>query len=134
MKQHWSAPGISVTPFDVSSLGDVHSLSDAALKIRLEQGGYVFSKQFQANPDYIHRVISGSDVLISVGGNIANFNGYIELNPSAAFLWDQLQTPQTLSALEAALEGQFGISHEQAAEDVLNFVKELQDHEMVSAV
>lgn len=122
---------ICVTPFDLSSLGDVTELSDAELKIRLEQGGYVFRKKFQAKPDYIHRQIMDSDVLISVGGNIANFNGYIELNSSAALLWDEMKTPRTTSELEAALEARFGIPHEQAVEDVLDFLKELQDHDMV---
>ena len=40
---------------------------------------------------YILRKIAGEDVVIPIGGNIANFNGVIRLNESAAFLWKKVQ-------------------------------------------
>lgn len=89
-------------------------------------------KKFQSKSDYIHRRIADSDVLISVGGNIANFNGYIELNASAAFLWDEMKEPRTATDLEKSLEKHFDVSHEQAVEDVLYFLKELQENDMVN--
>lgn len=131
MKQKWKSPVMSVTPVDLNKLGDINQLSDAELKIKLEQAGYKFQKIYQASDDYIHRQIAGSDVLISVGSNIANFNGYIELNKSAVVLWKKLQNPCQLNELEQVLEETFGISHETAVEDVLDFLKELQDHNMV---
>ena len=89
------------------------------------------AKTYQAKDGYIHRKVAGSDVLISVGGNVADFNGYIELNASAAFLWDELKTPVTAETLTQKLAEQFNISHAQAAEDVLDFLKDLQEHKMV---
>ena len=52
-----------------------------------EQPEGLSRKTYQASQNFIHRKIADSDVLISVGSNIANFNGYIELNGSAADLW-----------------------------------------------
>lgn len=89
-------------------------------------------KKFQMKDCYIHRQIAGSDVLISVGGNIANFNGYIELNASAAFLVDEMKEPRTAEELEQALENEFDISRERVSEDVLGFLNELQEHDMVT--
>lgn len=43
-------------------------------------------KRFQSKSTFVHRRVADSNVLISVGQNIANFNGYIELNTSADFL------------------------------------------------
>jgi len=40
---------------------------------------------YQAKKGFVHRSIAGNDVLISVGANVANFNGYIMLNPTAFF-------------------------------------------------
>lgn len=74
MKRKWSTPLMSVDPVDLSKLSDVSQLSDAELKI--ESAGYQFQKTYQASQDYIYRKIAGADVLISVGSNIANFNGY----------------------------------------------------------
>lgn len=89
------------------------------------------AKTYQAKDGYIHRKVAGADVLVAIGGNVADFNGYIELNASAAFLWDQLKTPVTAEALASALEKQFEVSSEQAVEDTLAFLQALQNHKMV---
>lgn len=86
---------------------------------------------YQVKPGYIHRKVAGSDVLISVGGNVADFNGYIELNAAAANLWDWMKEPCTAEQLSEKLENTFGIDHAQAEADVWDFLKELQEHDMV---
>lgn len=91
-------------------------------------------KLYKRKDCYIHRKVAGSDVLISVGENIANFNGYIELNASAAFLWDKLNDFCSLNHLETAMAEQFGIEMEQASADVHEFVKELEEQKMVEVV
>mgnify|MGYP000428236159 CR=1 FL=1 len=65
--------------------------------MRLEECGHRFRNTFQAKDCYIHRKIGDSDVLICIGQNIADFNGYIELNATAALLWETLQEPSTVS-------------------------------------
>lgn len=97
----------------------------------IEKGRFQSDKTYQVKNGYVHRKVAGSDVLISIGGNVANFNGYIELNSSAACLWEQMKEPCTCQQLEQCLESNFGISHRQAAADVLDFIKELQMHDMV---
>lgn len=44
----------------------------------------VCETKYKIREGYIHRKAAGNDVLISVGENVANFNGYITLNPAAA--------------------------------------------------
>lgn len=131
MKKKWQTPQVTFTSVKTEKLGDVSQLSDAELKIRLEQAGYKFQKKYQASKDYIYRKIADADVLISVGSNIANFNGYIEINQSAVDLWEKMQTPTGLDELEQLLEKKYGISHEIAVEDVLEFVNLLIKHNMV---
>ena len=122
LKKKWTVPKMSVQQVDLDKLEDTSQLPDA---------GYEFEKKYQASENYIHRKIADSDVLISVGSNIANFNGYIQLNNSAVSLWEQLAEPSTTEQLEKVLEDKYGISHEQAVEDVADFLKELKDHDMV---
>lgn len=131
MKLKWESPEMSVIPIDLNGLGDVNQLSNAELKMKLEQAGYKFQKTYQASENYIHRKIADSDVLISVGSNIANFNGYIEINESAADLWAKLQQPSKLGELEQVLEEKYGINHEIAVQDVLDFIQLLREHDMV---
>ena len=42
--------------------------------------------RYRVAEGFVHRQVAGNDVLISVGANVANFNGYITLNPTASFL------------------------------------------------
>lgn len=132
MKKRWIDPKLSEIPFDRSTLKNAETMSDPELKIMLEKGGYKFSKKFQTKSDYVHRRIADNEVLISIGENIANFNGYIELNSSAAFLWDEMKEPRTSGELEKLLEEHFHLSHEKAAEDVIDFLNKLKEHDMVT--
>lgn len=131
MRRDYLKPTATVVACDADILADADKLDDAELKVKLEQFGYSFDKRFQTKKTYIHRKVAGNEVLISIGENIANFNGYIELNASAAFLWDQMKEPCTLCELEKALEESFGLPYAQAVEDVLDFLNELQEHEMI---
>lgn len=90
-------------------------------------------RTYRRSSGYIHRSVAGSEVLISIGENIANFNGYIELNPSAAFLWDALAEPQTLGALAERLAGHFDLPLAQAQADTREFLEELVQQNMVTA-
>lgn len=92
-----------------------------------------FSGQmFTAAPNFIHRKVADADVLISIGENIANFNGYIELNPSAVLIWDALTAPKSFEALREMLEKTYEITPEQAEEDLSEFLNLLLEHKMVT--
>lgn len=112
---------------------DASRLSDAELKISMEQNGYHFSKTYQANENFIYRKIADSDVLISVGENIADFNGYVQLNESAAFLWNELQQPKTMDQLEQALQKKYDLSYEKTVEDVIDFLNQLYENNMLKS-
>ena len=55
MKKEWTAPTMSIQKVDVDKLGDVSQLSDAELKIRLEDAGYDFKKKYQASENYVSK-------------------------------------------------------------------------------
>ena len=87
---------------------------------------------YKAKEDFVHRKVAESDVLISVGANVANFNGYITLNPTASLLWDALATPQTVDTLTQMLTAEFDVSDEAAKTDVENFLEMLKRNSMVT--
>ena len=87
--------------------------------------------RYQASQNFIHRKITGLDVLISVGESIANFDGYIQLNATAAALWNFLSVPRTEDEMAAMLAEQYGISSEEARADATEFLELLKTHQMV---
>ena len=103
------------------------------LKLKLEAAGFPFTATFQVKDNYVHRKVAGNDVLIAIGEDVANFNGYIQMNPSAAYLWEAMKEPRTVAQLEKTLEDAFDVSCVQATADVLDFLKVLQEHNMICA-
>lgn len=124
----------SVYSCDTSQLESFSNLSDTEFMQKLKELGFPLEAEFSASPNFIHRKISDTDVLISMGSNIANFNGYIELNPSAASLWDQLETPCRFSDLMKKLMDTYHISRETAAADTMEFLELLLQHEMIAVL
>ncbi len=74
------------------------------------------------NPDYLLRSVAQSKVVVPVGKAAVAFPGMVNLNETGAFLWELLETEQTVVSLAAALEKEYGISNERAVEDVENFL------------
>ena len=88
-------------------------------------------KYIAKKDSFIHRSVAGSDVLISVGANVARFNGYIQLNSVGAFIWETLLTPVTIDELVDAVMEKFYVDNTTALADTTEFLQELLDNEMV---
>ena len=92
------------------------------------------SKYYQTKDCYLHRKIAGQDILISLGGNIANFNGYVALNDTASCLWDAMAEPAGKEKLAQALVEEFAVSQADAQADVEEFLAMLLEKEMIVEV
>lgn len=88
--------------------------------------------KYVAKDGFIHRQIAGIDVLVSFGGNVANFNGYIQLNPTAVFIWQQLQDPVEIEELINRITGEYEVPYDLARKDVISFIRELESKDMVA--
>lgn len=91
-------------------------------------------KKFKTKENYIKRKIAETDVLIPIGENVADFNGFIELNPSAAVIWDTLTQGANRKDLICALTESFQIPQETAAADIDEFIALLFQHGMIEEV
>lgn len=89
------------------------------------------SKKYKASPDFIYRKMADLDVLISVGSNIADFNGYIEMNETAAVMWKALQNSCDVNELADTVVNTYSISREEAFMDAQDFLEELKKNHMV---
>ena len=80
---------------------------------------------------FILRKIAGEDVVVPIGNNIADFNGIINLNESAAFLLGLLKDDVSTSELIKQLIDKYEIDKELAIKDVDNFIDILKEHQML---
>lgn len=77
------------------------------------------------SPDFLLRDVADSLVLVPVGAATERFPGMITLNETGKFLWDALETEQTLDSLTERLLEQYQVEQAQAREDVEAFLKKL---------
>ncbi len=83
---------------------------------------------------FILRQIAGEDIVVPIGNNIADFNGVIRLNESAAFLWRELQSETSKNDLVNKLKSEYEIGEELAAKDVEDFIKILEENNALEGV
>lgn len=80
---------------------------------------------------FILRQIAGEDIVVPIGNNIADFNGVIRLNESAAFLWKTLQEEISKEELINSLIKEYKIDENLATNDVEVFLDILKEHKAI---
>lgn len=83
---------------------------------------------------FILRKIAGEDIVVPIGNNIADFNGVIRLNESAAFLWRELQEELSKEDLISKLRNEYEIDEELASTDVQDFLDILVENNAIEGV
>ena len=100
---------------------------------------YLIQEGFRGNSmkikdGFILRKIAGEDIVVPIGNNIADFNGVIRLNESAAFLWKVLQEEISKVDLVNSLIEEYGIDKSLATNDVEGFLDILEEHKAIEGV
>lgn len=78
------------------------------------------------------RRIADLDVVIPIGNNIADFNGIISLNETAAFLWKRLTLKEDLPQIVDALIEEYDVNPEVARKDIELFIEQLTQANIVT--
>ena len=91
-------------------------------------------KRYQVADGFVHRQIADIHILISLRERIADFNGYMSLNPTAAFLWEAMAQPKSAEELTLALTEEFEVTLAQASKDVEDFLSHLLERSLIKEV
>lgn len=78
------------------------------------------------NPDFLLRSVADSLVIVPVGQAALDFPGMITLNPTGAYIWELLETEQTVQSLTDSVVARYEVEEEKARQDVEAFVGRLQ--------
>jgi hypothetical protein len=73
----------------------------------------------------VMRNVGDEKLLMPSGAQVANLNGLIILNDTAAYLWELLATECSIDELITAVEERFEVAAEVACDDVRAFVEEI---------
>lgn len=74
---------------------------------------------------FLLREVAGTLVIVPVGKAAVAFSGMITLNATSAYLWELLETQQTVKTLTDALVSRYAVEQSRAQEDVEEFIRKL---------
>lgn len=77
------------------------------------------------NGNFLLRSVADTLVLVPVGDAMNSFGGMITLNDTGAFLWEKMETAQTVESLTKALTDRYDVTEQKAFQDVQSFVNAL---------
>ncbi len=76
--------------------------------------------------DFLLRDVAGSMVIVPVGAAVSAFPGMVTLNATGAYIWELLETEQTVESLAEALVARYEVDEATAVADVQAFVAKLK--------
>lgn len=81
--------------------------------------------------EFILREIAGEYILVPIGTTALDFNGLITVNEVGALIWKCLLEEKTFDEIVASILNEYEIDEQTASEDVLEFIKYLQNNNIV---
>lgn len=76
--------------------------------------------------DFLLRDVAGTLVIVPVNQAVLAFPGMLTLNATGAYIWELLETKQTVQTLTAALVARYDVDSQTAKADVEAFLEKLR--------
>ncbi len=80
---------------------------------------------------FVLRKIAGSNVVVPIGSETADFNGMMTLNETGAMLFEMLSKDRSIEDLTNAMLSEYDVSAADAEADVKAFVETLEKSGML---
>ena len=81
----------------------------------------------QLNKDFVLRKVNGMNVVLPTGPKVKDFGGALNLNDTAALIFEQLQAGKTIEETAAALVAEYDVTPEKALADVQKTIDSLRE-------
>ena len=86
----------------------------------------------QLNKDFVLRKVCGLNVVLPAGLKVKDFGGALNLNDSAALIYEQLQAGKTVEETVSALVAAYDVTPETALADVQEAIDSLREAGVVA--
>ena len=83
--------------------------------------------RLQLKEDFVLRKVCGVNVVLPSGLKVKDFGGALNLNDTAALIFEQLQAGKTIEEAAAALVAAYDVTPEKALDDVQKTIDSLRE-------
>ena len=88
--------------------------------------GWLIMENIKIKSGFMLREVAGQWVVVPLGEKVVEFNGIMTLTESGAMLWKVMEQGTNINSLIEILLQEYDIDSVTAAEDINEFIKELQ--------
>ena len=88
---------------------------------------------YRREPDVVGRSVLGETLLVPIRGELADLQRLFALNPTAAYIWAQLDGAHDLAAVRDALVARFAVEPAQADAELTEFIAQLSAAGLIDA-
>src|ERR1700688_3327825 len=74
---------------------------------------------------FVTRQIAGDTLIVPVTGHVMDLESIYVLNPVGSRIWELLRSPTTVDQIAEIVAGEFAVSPQAAADDVVEFLDSL---------
>ena len=85
------------------------------------------------DPSIVSRNIAGEMILVPIRSNVGDLESIYTLNETAARIWELLDGDHSLGTVRDAIVDEFDVEEEEAAQDVLALIAQLESIGAVQA-
>ncbi len=89
------------------------------------------NRHYQRNENFVFRQIENETILVPIRDNVGDMGSIYNLNPTGAFIWQQLDGEKPLDEIAMMLTRKFEVSSEQAQADLRDFINQLEEIDAV---
>ena len=86
----------------------------------------ITNKPMKRSEDFLLRDVAGTLVIVPVGPAVKAFPGMITVNATGKYIWELLETEQTVQTLTDALAARYEVDSQTARRDVEAFLEKLR--------
>jgi hypothetical protein len=94
----------------------------------------MWGKVFKKKEEIISREIAGETILVPISGKLADMQKIFAVDAVAEFIWQQVDGKNDLSAISDRVVKNFDVDKKQAGEDILEFVDQLLNAQLIEEV
>ena len=90
-----------------------------------------WSRIYSQAENIVSRDIAGETILVPIRGNVADMQHIFTLNSVGVFIWEQLDGNTKLEDILDSLLVDFEVNREQAEQDILDFIGQVVESNLV---
>lgn len=90
--------------------------------------------RFERDPSVVHREIAGESILVPVRSRSADLESIFTLNSVGSRIWELMDGERPLVEIKELLAGEYAVTPQQLEADVLDFVEQLLEADVVREV